>query len=273
MGGSDDYARTGVGTMNDDTSRLTRPIGAPPTWTFRPWGAWVGILVVAATAASACGHSTRDTATMAPNPGPDGGDGGRVCSSECGAATGNCGAAGQACCAGGTTGAQGSCAGSLRCAGASCSCQIACSAETVERSDGSLWASGSTPVTTANGSLFLAKTFSAAATSLACAVDATGGVWCWGSSGAGQLGNGSAGPGSSSIPVQVVTSVGGPPVGNIAKVFVDGANGFLACAVDDNGGAWCWGTGPLGNGSTSSTFAAPVLTASGGAQLGGVDAM
>jgi alpha-tubulin suppressor-like RCC1 family protein len=72
--------------------------------------------------------------------------------------------------------------------------------------------------------------------------------------------------------VQVVTSVGGPALSGITKVFAGGSNSF---AADASGNLWAWGAGMdgvLGTGSTvNSPFATRVLAASGGAQFTGVD--
>jgi len=190
-----------------------------------------------------------------------------------------CGAAGTACCPSGSASA---CTGTLQCAGLDCTCEVGCSGNMVRRSDGTLWVDG-TELTTNSDSPFVATSFSqyydsSGASGLGCAVDASGGAWCWGSNSYGQLGNGNAGSvTSSAIPVQVVTSAGGPGLPNVAKVFVDNYEGFLACAIDTSTNVWCWGYGnygALGNGyQDNSEFAVPVVLSSGGAQLTGVTDM
>jgi alpha-tubulin suppressor-like RCC1 family protein len=130
------------------------------------------------------------------------------------------------------------------------------------------------PVTTANGSKFVATNF-AYSGNLSCGVVSGGAVWCWGSNSYGQLGIGTTMPASSTLPVQVLMGTSGPALANATKVFVDSYSGYSACAVDNTGAVWCWGYGGyglLGSGTTNnSLFAAPVLTQSGGPQLTGVD--
>jgi alpha-tubulin suppressor-like RCC1 family protein len=79
------------------------------------------------------------------------------------------------------------------------------------------------------------------------------------------------------MPGLVVTAAGGPPLSNIARVFVDVSQSTTTCAIDTGGAVWCWGygaDGQLGNGSTyNSQVAVPVLTQSGGPQLSGVAEM
>jgi len=150
----------------------------------------------------------------------------------------------------------------------------------VQRSDGALYWAGTTPLTTSSDTPFIAAStpgsFSATIGSsyLACAIDPNGAVWCAGSNSEGQLGAGlsPSSVSSSTIPEEVVTSVGGPALANIVQVSVDGDEGYAACAVDTSGNVWCWGYGyygVIGNGyENNSTFAVPVMV--GGAQLTGV---
>ncbi len=212
--------------------------------------------------------------------------GGTACANSvsCISGTCACGGVGQACCPASMADAQSSCNSPLQCAGQNCSCLLACSSQMVQRSDGSLWNASSSPataVTLLGGAPFVATSFSSFEDpfenyNLSCGVETDGSLWCWSTSATyGQLGNGTATP--SALPSQVVTSVGGPAITNIAKVFVDAAQGDLACAVDTGGGAWCWGdgsSGALGNGGTASSMVATrVLTQSGGPQFTGVDTM
>lgn len=213
--------------------------------------------------------------------GDSGADAGGTCSPGCDAGlqciTGSCvacGTAAAACCpSAAAPDAQTACNASLECAGADCTCLVGCSGIRVQRSDGSLWNEGANPVMTASNALFLATNFSAGGVSLQCGVQSGGSAWCWGSNGIGQLGNNGANAGSS--PAQVVTASG--PLANVAKIFVDGEDGEVACAVDTSSDAWCWGYGgfgALGTGNaSSSSVAVPVLTQSGGPQLSGIDQM
>jgi alpha-tubulin suppressor-like RCC1 family protein len=77
----------------------------------------------------------------------------------------------------------------------------------------------------------------------ACAVT-SGGVSCWGDNSLGELGNGTTTP--SQVPVDVF----GLPVGGATEVAVGRTT---ACAVAA-GGAFCWGTPPIGNGSSPMKF-------------------
>jgi len=85
-------------------------------------------------------------------------------------------------------------------------------------------------------------------------VDTRGKAYCWGSSYAGQLGDGSTS--DSAVPVAVTTSgvLAGKTLTQVS------AGGFHACAVDARGKAYCWGngdSGQLGDASTSNS-AVPV---------------
>jgi alpha-tubulin suppressor-like RCC1 family protein/HEAT repeat protein len=89
-----------------------------------------------------------------------------------------------------------------------------------------------------------------------CALRADGTVWCWGSGGDGQMGNGSAS--SSALPVQVKSPDG-------KGFFTDAvavAAGHTHCiALRKDGTVWVWGLndrGQLGNGSKVEKSALPV---------------
>lgn len=73
--------------------------------------------------------------------------------------------------------------------------------------------------------------------SQACAVRATGEVWCWGRNDFGQAGG--AAPRAVPHPVQVA---------GLEDVAAVAANGGTTCALDDSGEVWCWGDGGSGQG-------------------------
>lgn len=79
----------------------------------------------------------------------------------------------------------------------------------------------------------------------ACAITASGAVYCWGGGGSGQLGNG--GIASSSVPVQVSAgSLSGETASSISAGF------FTTCVGTQESNSHCWGdntSGNLGNGN------------------------
>jgi alpha-tubulin suppressor-like RCC1 family protein len=154
------------------------------------------------------------------------------------------------------------------------------------RTDGTLWYQGTDEVMLASGPALVATqfdTYYSTYTSgtngygLGCAVDSAGAVWCWGSNGYGQLGNPSVATSSSSPgAVQVATnSTTTTFLTNMKKVWVDGYDGDVACAINGSGAVWCWGYGYYGALGTGYTFnyayAKPVLVS--GSQMTGVDQM
>ena len=82
----------------------------------------------------------------------------------------------------------------------------------------------------------------AAGTSYSCAV-VDGSPWCWGVGTSGQLGNGAKS--TSSVPVRVVDMPANDPVTRID------AMGTVTCAVTVSGEMRCWGTGGLGDGTST----------------------
>ncbi|HJP55486.1 MAG TPA: Ig-like domain-containing protein [Gemmatimonadales bacterium] len=82
-----------------------------------------------------------------------------------------------------------------------------------------------------------------------CALDLSGGAWCFGNNDTGQLGIGNAG-----IPQASLTQ----PVAGGHQFTTIGAGTGFACALDVAGKAWCWGSsGGLGQAGGSSSL--PVL--------------
>ena len=86
-----------------------------------------------------------------------------------------------------------------------------------------------------------------------CAIK-NGALYCWGSNAFGQLGDGST-SGYRNVPAQVSTMSSG--------VTYISAGHRMACAVK-NGVLYCWGSGPLGNGDTTSRTPVQVNGLSGG---------
>jgi alpha-tubulin suppressor-like RCC1 family protein len=85
-----------------------------------------------------------------------------------------------------------------------------------------------------------------------CAVKTTGTLWCWGSDGFGQIGNGAT-TGNQVSPVQESS---GSTLWSQVSAFSN-----HTCAVRSNGTLWCWGSdssGQIGNGATSSNQVSPV---------------
>lgn len=85
----------------------------------------------------------------------------------------------------------------------------------------------------------------AAGSEFSCAVDRRGNVWCWGSNGFGQLGDGTFT--NSLTPVRV----GGRLGSNVRAISAGGGH---ICALNGAGRVFCWGrnsSGQLGDGSTA----------------------
>ena len=94
----------------------------------------------------------------------------------------------------------------------------------------------------------------------ACALGATGAVYCWGADDSGQLGNSTTSTTPQSTAV-AVTTTGALSGVTVAQISVGTA---FACAIGGTGAAYCWGlgtSGQLGNsGSLSSSFPVAVTT-------------
>jgi len=93
-----------------------------------------------------------------------------------------------------------------------------------------------------------------------CAIASGGSVFCWGSGGAGELGNGNIGHGSAdNVAIPTVISGGG----TFGSVSIESSGG--ACAITLTKAAMCWGSGVdgrLGNGTETPT-AIPVAVSGG----------
>jgi alpha-tubulin suppressor-like RCC1 family protein len=94
-----------------------------------------------------------------------------------------------------------------------------------------------------------------------CAVkSATGAVWCWGSNTSGQLGAGMATTITTSLPVQVTTTLMGTGITRLSM----GPLGLSVCATKPSVRAsWCWGSGAgglMGNNTASGNNTTPVAT-------------
>ena len=93
-----------------------------------------------------------------------------------------------------------------------------------------------------------------------CAVASGGGVYCWGSGGSGQLGNGVWGHGSADN-VAIPTPISGN--GTFGSVSIGMSDG--ACVITLTSAATCWGAGTFGRlGNGSETLAAVPVAVNGG---------
>ena len=104
----------------------------------------------------------------------------------------------------------------------------------------------------------------AAGTTHACALDGTGGAWCWGTSPFGALGV--VGVTQSLVPVEVQ---GAPPLTAITAGF------HITCGLDVAGSAWCWGSnshGQLGSGDPLTPFSEVPAQVAGGVTFASIDA-
>ena len=87
----------------------------------------------------------------------------------------------------------------------------------------------------------------AAGGSTNCLLMQSGDVWCWGRNDKGQLGRGLANPDPNPAPTKIFG------ISPIAQVAIDPFGDYV-CALTQNGGIYCWGHGPLGNGSSSDSL-------------------
>lgn len=84
-----------------------------------------------------------------------------------------------------------------------------------------------------------------------CAIKSNGTLWCWGTDGSGQLGNGGV-AGDQISPTQESTLA-------TDWISVSAGNGFT-CATKTDGSVWCWGSdsvGQLGNGAVAGNQTSP----------------
>ena len=87
----------------------------------------------------------------------------------------------------------------------------------------------------------------------ACALKSDGRVLCWGAGGSGRLGNGTTS--SSYHPIFVVDGDGNST--HLSDIVQITGGEYHTCALTNNGGVLCWGSGnsgQLGNGTTSSSY-------------------
>lgn len=102
-----------------------------------------------------------------------------------------------------------------------------------------------------------------------CALTSKGALWCWGSSGFGQLGAGPNLPNEN--PVAVLNVAGTAPLSGVASVTVGYAD---ACAVTTAGSLLCWGEnqdGEIGNNTNIISFIpVQVLNLAGTSPLSGI---
>jgi alpha-tubulin suppressor-like RCC1 family protein len=100
--------------------------------------------------------------------------------------------------------------------------------------------------------------------STTCAIGSTGGAYCWGAGGSGQLGNGTTT--SQYSPVAVT----GTPLSGVALTQVS-VGSASACALGATGSVYCWGaggSGQLGNNTTTATQSTAVAVTTTGALSG-----
>ena len=99
-----------------------------------------------------------------------------------------------------------------------------------------------------------------------CAIGSTGGAYCWGAGGSGQLGNGT----TTSTTTAVAVTTTGTPLAGVA--LTQASVGFAsACALGATGAVYCWGaggSGQLGNNTTTATQSTAVAVTTTGALSG-----
>ncbi|MFZ9393407.1 MAG: RCC1 domain-containing protein, partial [Ilumatobacteraceae bacterium] len=125
------------------------------------------------------------------------------------------------------------------------------------------------------GSPLTGVTAISAGTSHTCALLSTGSVKCWGYNGDGEFGNGTTT--NSSLPVDVLVSLGGSPLTGVSAIT---AGAYHTCALLSTGSVRCWGLnnyGQIGDGTsgagTNRLAPTAVLVSLGGSPLTGVSAI
>jgi alpha-tubulin suppressor-like RCC1 family protein len=95
-----------------------------------------------------------------------------------------------------------------------------------------------------------------------CGLTSSGAAYCWGLGFSGQLGNNSTS--GSNVPVAVLAPTGG----SVLTFSSISAGGSHSCGLTLSGAAYCWGSGRLGNNSTSgSNVPVAVVAPTGGSVL------
>jgi alpha-tubulin suppressor-like RCC1 family protein len=117
-------------------------------------------------------------------------------------------------------------------------------------------ASSTTPVAVNASGVLSGKTIKSIGSggNHACVLATDGTVGCWGQNSGGQLGNNSTT--LSAVPVAIVTT--GDLLGKTVASI--GVGDYRSCAIDTNSKAYCWGLGPVGNGTSSSKLVPTVVT-------------
>jgi alpha-tubulin suppressor-like RCC1 family protein len=93
-----------------------------------------------------------------------------------------------------------------------------------------------------------------------CGRDTSGGVWCWGRNGSGQLGDGTTVPANRNYATPVLDAAGGTALTGVTDIY---SGGDYTCAVKAGNQVWCWGRdgdGEFGD-NMSTNHPSPVMIA------------